>query len=86
MATCFASVGASAASRCIPLLLIGHAPLDLDSACGINPDKSPHQGNSPDMARWPRHTWTTLLTYGSVFILFPVLALLSYAYVQGWLF
>lgn len=38
------------------------------------------------MARWPRRVWTTLFTYAAVFILFPVLALLAYAFVQGWLF
>jgi len=38
------------------------------------------------MARWPRKTWTTLFTYGSIFLLFPVLCLLAYAYVYGWFF
>ena len=38
------------------------------------------------MARWPRQTWTSLFTYGSVFVLFPVLAFLAYAWVQGWFF
>jgi hypothetical protein len=38
------------------------------------------------MARWPRHMWTTLFTYGTMFVLFPVLCWLAYAYVQGWLF
>ena len=38
------------------------------------------------MARWPRRVWTTIFTYGAVFVLFPVLCWLAYAYVQGWLF
>lgn len=38
------------------------------------------------MARWPRHAWTTFFTYGAVFVLFPVLCWLAYAFVQGWLF
>lgn len=25
------------------------------------------------MARWPRHSWTTLATYGIIFVMFPVL-------------
>ncbi|HRX77576.1 MAG TPA: hypothetical protein P5307_00875 [Pirellulaceae bacterium] len=36
------------------------------------------------MARWPRHAWTTLFTYGSIFVFFPILAVLAYGYVQGW--
>lgn len=36
------------------------------------------------MARWPRHTWTTIFTYGSIFVLFPLLALLAYGFVNGW--
>ena len=36
------------------------------------------------MARWPRQTWTTLFTYLTVFLLFPVLCLLAYAWVRGW--
>jgi hypothetical protein len=36
------------------------------------------------MARWPRHAWTTVFTYGAIFVLFPLLAWLAYAYVQGW--
>jgi hypothetical protein len=36
------------------------------------------------MARWPRHSWTTLFTYLSVFLLFPLLCLLAYAWVRGW--
>ena len=38
------------------------------------------------MARWPRHIWTTLFTYGTMFVLFPLLCWLAYAFVQGWLF
>ena len=38
------------------------------------------------MARWPRHKWTTLFTYGVMFLLFPILCFLAYAYVRGWLF
>jgi hypothetical protein len=38
------------------------------------------------MARWPRTVWTTIFTYGAVFILFPLLAWLAYAWVQGKLF
>ena len=37
------------------------------------------------MARWPRRTWTTVFTYGAIFVLFPLLCLLLYAWVQGWL-
>ncbi len=36
------------------------------------------------MARWPRRTWTTLLTYAIIFVGFPLLCLLAYAWVQGW--
>jgi hypothetical protein len=36
------------------------------------------------MARWPENSWTTLVTYGLVLVLFPVLCLLAYAWVQGW--
>jgi hypothetical protein len=35
------------------------------------------------MARWPRTTWTSIYTYGTVFVLFPVLALLAYWWVRG---
>ncbi len=38
------------------------------------------------MARWPQRTWTTIFTYAAIFIGFPLLCLLAYAYVQGWLF
>jgi hypothetical protein len=36
------------------------------------------------MARWPRHKWTSLYTYAVVFVLFPLLCLLAYAWVRGW--
>ncbi len=36
------------------------------------------------MARWPKNAWTTIYTYGSVFVLFPLLAFLCYAWVRGW--
>lgn len=35
------------------------------------------------MARWPRHAWTSLFTYAAVFLLFPLLAMLAYAWVRG---
>ncbi|QDT75356.1 hypothetical protein I41_45660 [Lacipirellula limnantheis] len=35
------------------------------------------------MARWPRHFWTTLFTYGIIFIGFPVLCWLAYTWVRG---
>jgi hypothetical protein len=36
------------------------------------------------MARWPVHRWTTLYTYLTIFILFPLLCALAYAWVRGW--
>jgi hypothetical protein len=36
------------------------------------------------MARWPRHTWTSIYTYATVFVLFPLLSLLAYRWVRGW--
>jgi hypothetical protein len=36
------------------------------------------------MARWPRHIWTTVFTYGAIFVLFPLLALVAYGWVRGW--
>ena len=38
------------------------------------------------MARWPKHIWTTLFTYGLIFVGFPLLCLLALAFVRGWLF
>jgi hypothetical protein len=38
------------------------------------------------MARWPRHVWTSIFTYAAVFVLFPLLCLLAYAWVRGWIF
>jgi len=35
------------------------------------------------MARWPRSVWTTIFTYGTVFVIFPLLCWLAYAFVQG---
>jgi hypothetical protein len=35
------------------------------------------------MARWPRHTWTSLYTYAAVFVLFPILGILAYTWVRG---
>ena len=35
------------------------------------------------MARWPRHVWTSIFTYATVFVLFPLLCLLAYAWVTG---
>ena len=40
----------------------------------------------PFMARWPRHIWTSIFTYGVIFVMFPVLCWLAYAWVQGRLF
>jgi len=38
------------------------------------------------MARWPRRLWTTVFTYAAIFVIFPALAALAFAWVQGWLF
>ena len=38
------------------------------------------------MARWPRHVWTSIVTYAIIFLLFPALCLLAYAWVQQWIF
>jgi len=35
------------------------------------------------MARWPRHVWTSIFTYGTVFVLFPLLCFLAYWWVRG---
>jgi hypothetical protein len=37
------------------------------------------------MARWPRHVWTTIFTYGLIFVGFPLLCWLAYAWVHGWI-
>lgn len=42
--------------------------------------------NDRNMARWPRYQWTTLFTYLAVFLLFPILCYLAYAWVRGWIF
>jgi hypothetical protein len=44
------------------------------------------QQECPPMARWPRHVWTSIFTYATVFVLFPLLCLLAYAWVRGWVF
>jgi hypothetical protein len=35
------------------------------------------------MARWPRQFRTSMITYGIVFLLFPLLCYLSYLWVRG---
>lgn len=35
------------------------------------------------MARWPEHAWTTIFTYGLIFIGFPLLCLLLWQWVRG---
>lgn len=35
------------------------------------------------MARWPYTRWTWIFTYGAVFVLFPLLCWLAYAWVNG---
>lgn len=35
------------------------------------------------MARWPRRRWTTIFTYGTILVLFPLLCWLAYAFVRG---
>lgn len=34
------------------------------------------------MARWPEHLWTTLFTYGVIFLGFPALCLLLWLWVR----
>jgi len=34
------------------------------------------------MARWPRHVWTTLFTYGTIFVLFPLLCWTAYRWLR----
>ena len=36
------------------------------------------------MARWPHEKRMTVFTYLTIFILFPALSFIAYAYVQGW--
>ena len=38
------------------------------------------------MARWPRHVWTSIFTYGVIYVGFPLLCLLAYAWVRQWIF
>lgn len=40
-------------------------------------------GAASSMARWPRQTWTTILTYAAVLLLFPILCWLAYWWVKG---
>lgn len=35
------------------------------------------------MARWPRNAWTTIFTYGAIFVAFPVLCYLAWLWVRG---
>ena len=42
-------------------------------------------GELEAMARWPRHVWTSIFTYGLIFIGFPLLCFLAYAWVQQWI-
>jgi hypothetical protein len=49
------------------------------------PQRQRNVYNAP-MARWPRHVWTSIFTYATVFVLFPLLCLLAYAWVRGWIF
>jgi hypothetical protein len=35
------------------------------------------------MARWPRHTWTTLVTYLIIFLGFPLICWVLYSWVRG---
>jgi hypothetical protein len=37
------------------------------------------------MARWPRHVWTSIVTYLTIFGLFPLLCYLAWAWVRGWI-
>lgn len=34
------------------------------------------------MARWPRRRWTTVFTYGTILVLFPLLCWLAYKFVR----
>lgn len=34
------------------------------------------------MARWPRHVWTTIFTYITIFVLFPIICLLAVLWVR----
>jgi hypothetical protein len=64
-----------------PLEEWSFGPILAESSSGI-PVRFPNSG----MARWPRHFWTSIFTYGVIFVMFPVLCWLAYAWVQGWLF
>lgn len=60
--------------------MLSWPPLAVLSSCDLN------WKEEADMARWPRTAWTTLFTYGAIFILFPLLCWLAYLWVQGRLF
>ena len=50
--------------------------------------RSPRQPFTPPtralpMARWPKHVWTTLFTYGVIFLGFPLLCFVLWAWVRG---
>ena len=47
----------------------------------LNVLSPPSSGNT--MARWPRHAWTTLFTYGIIFVGFPTLCVLFWMWVRG---
>jgi hypothetical protein len=40
-------------------------------------------GDKKFMARWPRHVWTSIVTYLTIFGLFPLLCFLAWAWVRG---
>ena len=35
------------------------------------------------MARWPDNLWTTIFTYGLIFVVFPLLCRLLWLWVRG---
>ncbi len=35
------------------------------------------------MARWPKNLWTTLFTYGLIFLGFPLLCFAMWSWVRG---
>ncbi len=37
------------------------------------------------MARWPHSKWTSVFTYSAIFLVFPILCFLAYAFVRGWI-
>jgi hypothetical protein len=44
-----------------------------------------HERTTNTMARWPRHVWTSIVTYLTIFGLFPLLCFLAWAWVRGWI-